>query len=56
MQVVTYALIADLCRTRVIPHVMTERSKPVTELPAPSAGAIYDVQVFEPHKGMLNIL
>ena len=40
----------------MIPHVMTERSKPVTELPAPSSSAIYDVQVFEPHKGMQCVL
>ena len=38
-------------RTRVIPHVMTERTKPVTALPAPSSSAIYDVHVYEPHKG-----
>lgn len=38
-------------RTRVIPHVPTVRVKPVTELPTPSSNAIYDVQVFEPHKG-----
>jgi len=37
----------------VIPHVPTERTKPVTELPTPTSNAIYDVQVFEPHKGIV---
>lgn len=41
-----------LYRTRVIPHVVTERTKPVTELPVPSSSVIYDVHVFEPHRGM----
>jgi len=40
-----------LYRTRVIPHVMAERTKPVTELPAPSSNVIYDVHVYEPHRG-----
>ena len=38
-------------RTRIIPHVVAERVKPVTELPVPSSTVIYDVHVFEPHKG-----
>ena len=44
------------CRTRVIPCVIPERSKPVTELPVPSTSAIYDVHVFEPHKGVYIVI
>ncbi len=37
----------------MIPVVPTipERKKPVTSLPPPRAETIYDVHVYEPHKG-----
>ena len=47
----THVHIRFLYRTRIIPHVVAERVKPVTELPVPSSSVIYDVHVFEPHKG-----
>ena len=36
--------------TRVNP-TLPERRKPVTNLPPPRADQIYDVQVYEPHRG-----
>ena len=41
-------------RTRIIPHVVAERVKPVTELPVPTSSVIYDIHVFEPHKGIYS--
>ena len=45
-----------LTRTRVVPTVPVlppERKKPVTHLPPPVAKTIYDVHIFEPHRGQL---
>ena len=39
----------------MIPHVVAERVKPVTELPVPTSSVIYDIHVFEPHKGTYSI-
>ena len=37
--------------TRAVP-TLPKRSKPVTSLPPPRSNSIYDVQVYEPHRGI----